>query len=213
MAKTKFYAVKNGRKTGIFYSWAECEAQVKGYPGAIYKSFLTQEAALDYLDIKQTTSPLINNPKVVTTQTDTQDLAFPYAFVDGSYNINTKEYGYGGFIQIDANTQITLQGKGSDKQKATMRNVAGEIDGALVAVEKAIENHLPQLTIYYDYQGVENWVTGSWQAKNTFTQTYRDQMRILMQQIAIKFVKVKGHSGIYGNELADKLAKQSVGIE
>lgn len=213
MAKTKFYAVKNGRKTGIFYSWSDCEAQVKGYPGAIYKSFLTQEAALDYLDIKQTTNPLINNPKAATTQTDTQDLAFPYAFVDGSYNINTKEYGYGGFIQIDANTQITLQGKGSNAQKATMRNVAGEIDGALVAVEKAIENHLPQLTIYYDYQGVENWVTGTWQAKNTFTQTYRDQMRILMQQIAIKFVKVKGHSGIYGNELADKLAKQSVGIE
>lgn len=54
---------------------------------------------------------------------------------------------------------------------------------------------------------------GTWQAKNTFMQTYRDQMHILMQQIAITFVKVKGHSCIYGNELADKLAKQSVGIE
>ena len=35
----KYYAVKNGRQTGIFESWAECEEQVKGFSGAVYKSF------------------------------------------------------------------------------------------------------------------------------------------------------------------------------
>ena len=45
----KFYVVWQGRKTGVFTSWAECEAQVKGVEGAKYKSFPTRaeaEAAL-----------------------------------------------------------------------------------------------------------------------------------------------------------------------
>lgn len=36
---TKFYAVRKGKKTGIFSTWDECKEQVTGYKGAIYKSF------------------------------------------------------------------------------------------------------------------------------------------------------------------------------
>ena len=42
MAKKKFYAVRQGRKTGMFLTWDECKKQVMGYPGAIYKSFGTE---------------------------------------------------------------------------------------------------------------------------------------------------------------------------
>lgn len=43
--KTKFYVVWKGRKTGVFASWEECEAQVKGFPGAAYKAFPSREMA------------------------------------------------------------------------------------------------------------------------------------------------------------------------
>ena len=43
MAKKKFYAVKQGRKTGMFLTWDDCKKQVMGYPGAIYKSFGTEK--------------------------------------------------------------------------------------------------------------------------------------------------------------------------
>ena len=49
MAK-KFYAVKRGRKTGIFTVWAECSAQVQGFQGAVYKGFMTEAEARDWLD-------------------------------------------------------------------------------------------------------------------------------------------------------------------
>ncbi len=39
MPKQKFYVVWKGRKTGIFASWAECEAQVKGFANAEFKAF------------------------------------------------------------------------------------------------------------------------------------------------------------------------------
>ena len=49
MAKKKFYAVRQGRKTGMFLTWDECKKQVMGYPGAIYKSFGTEaEAKVTY---------------------------------------------------------------------------------------------------------------------------------------------------------------------
>jgi ribonuclease HI len=40
-SKKKFYVVFKGRKAGIFKTWKECEAQVFGFQGAQYKSFLT----------------------------------------------------------------------------------------------------------------------------------------------------------------------------
>ena len=44
MAK-KFYVVWEGNNIGVFDSWAKCQAQIKGYPNAKYKSFKTREAA------------------------------------------------------------------------------------------------------------------------------------------------------------------------
>ena len=35
----KIYAVKRGREVGYFKTWAECQANISGYPGAVYKSF------------------------------------------------------------------------------------------------------------------------------------------------------------------------------
>ena len=42
MAKTKFYVVWVGRKTGIFETWDECNEQIFAFPKAIYKSFKTK---------------------------------------------------------------------------------------------------------------------------------------------------------------------------
>jgi ribonuclease HI len=39
MPKKRYYVVWKGRKRGIFNSWEECEAQVKGYVDAQYKAF------------------------------------------------------------------------------------------------------------------------------------------------------------------------------
>ena len=41
----KFYAVKEGKKPGIYHTWDECKEQVNGYSGAVYKSFSNEEEA------------------------------------------------------------------------------------------------------------------------------------------------------------------------
>ncbi|XP_047038255.1 ribonuclease H1-like [Helicoverpa zea] len=49
VSKMPFYAVAKGRTPGIFMSWPDCEAQVKGFPGARYKKFDTINGAQDFI--------------------------------------------------------------------------------------------------------------------------------------------------------------------
>lgn len=54
MPKPGYYAVRKGKKRGLFQTWAECEAQVKGFPGAVFKKFKSQEEAKQYLGTSST---------------------------------------------------------------------------------------------------------------------------------------------------------------
>lgn len=204
MAK-KYYAVRVGKIPGIYFTWDDCKTMVEGYPGAKYKSFgslAEAEAFLEGVSYSQETQ--------VEMQLTTEEKA--YAFVDGSYNVATGVYGYGGFLVSNAQKHI-LQGAGDEEEMASMRNVAGEILGSMAAVEKALELGLKELVIYYDYMGIEMWATGAWKRNKAGTIAYYEFMQNVKNQIAITFEKVKGHSGIEGNEEADRLAKEAVGVE
>lgn len=71
-AKKKYYAVKAGRKTGIFQTWGECKKQVDGYSRAIFKSFSTMEEAEKYLYGKEKTQ---NTPKDDKTETKSKKVS------------------------------------------------------------------------------------------------------------------------------------------
>lgn len=193
----KFYAVKKGRKTGIFMSWEECEEQVKGFSNAMFKSFTREEEAKAYL---------YDEPKI---KNDEFGLI---AYVDGSYNSKSKEYGYGCVLLEGGQVKARLSGKDNLSDYVSMRNVAGEILGSLKAIEYAIKHEYPLICIYYDYEGIAKWANKEWKANKKGTIEYQNLISKYRNKIKISFVKVLAHSGDYYNEQADKLAKKAVGI-
>ena len=190
----KYYAVKNGRKTGIFTDWESCRAQVEGYSGAKYKSFAEKSAAEEYLtgeaaaEFEQTT-----------------------AYVDGSYNISTGEYGFGAVL-LEKGGIHEYNGSFSDSEMAAMRNVAGEIEGAKFVMRYCVENGIKTVKIVYDYVGVEAWATGAWKTNKAGTAAYKKYYDSIKDKLFVQFEKVKGHSGDKYNDMADALAKAAVGV-
>ena len=47
-AGTAFYAVSRGRNPGVYYSWSDCQSQVKGFQNPLYKKFTTEVEAKEF---------------------------------------------------------------------------------------------------------------------------------------------------------------------
>lgn len=212
MATKKYYAVKVGKFPGIYNSWDECKDFVTGYPNAQFKSFKELKEAEKYMEVEISSEKAGTIESLKKTITD-EELNLPsvYSFVDGSYNVETGIYGYGGFISVNGCKHI-LQGSGNDADLVGMRNVAGELQGSIAAMMYAKEKHLKELCILYDYNGIEHWAKGTWKRNKKGTIAYHELFQKLSKEINIEFRKVKAHNKIEGNEEADRLAKKAVGI-
>lgn len=216
---TKYYAVKKGKKNGIYYTWDACKEQVTGYSGAIYKSFQTLEEAKSYLGtnvagcvkqdkIKQTEpSEFYTIPQIL----EKKDSRIAVAYVDGSYYHATKEFSYGAVIAYKGEKYEFCE-KFSQEDLASMRNVAGEIKGAECAMQFALDHGCEEIYIYHDYEGIARWCLGEWKTNKEGTKNYKQFYECAKAQVNIHFMKVKGHSGDPYNDLADALAKKALGI-
>ena len=207
MAKKNFYAVKVGKTPGIYRTWAECKSQTEGVSGAMFKGFATEEEAKLFMGIEMTenggTTDVDNEPGRTLQEGEA------LAYVDGSYNVDTGEYSCG-VVFFYEGTQKNFCKKGENEELASMRNVAGEILGARMAMEEAVRCGAGKLTIVHDYQGIASWCTGEWKTNKEGTKAYKAYFDSLQGLLSIRFEKVKGHSGDTYNDLADELAKSVI---
>ena len=153
------------------------------------------------------------------------------AYVDGSYNKTTQKIG-GGIVLLlmdefyevrhvlinpitcGESWESMVENPKNPKNEdfLAMHQVGGEIDSALAAAHTAMSVGLP-ITIVYDYLGVEMWATGEWKRNKPFTQKYHHLMNIYITPVIdVTFEKVKSHTGIQFNDLADVLAKYACDV-
>ena len=135
----------------------------------------------------------------------------PYckAYVDGT--VIKGKWG-GGYCVMDPDDNIIWQdcGMGIDHPELNaMRNISGEMSAAMHAT-LWIDKFVGRGIIIHDYIGLSKWVTGEWNTQKEYTKMYADFMRPFYTLDIIKFEWVKGHTGVLGNEIADRLASQSV---
>lgn len=231
MAK-KYYAVKEGKNPGIYETWAECQEQVRGYSGAVYKKFSTYEEAFKFTNPEEVTLFNFKNSennkeekikektkkkrkkkskeekesiKEVESLKDNEAIAY----VDGSFDINSKTYSYG-VVFIRKEGKETFSGREDNPEMAEMRNVSGELKGAMVAMEIACKANVGKLYLHYDYTGIEQWALGNWKRNKEGTKAYKRFYDSIKEDLDVSFIKVKAHSGLEYNEEADKLAAEAI---
>ena len=209
MAKQKIYAVRKGHKTGLFNTWAECQKATAGYSGAEFKSFTDKEEAIAFLEMKTVKTVSGDKDKEAAGIVEVPE-NMVIAYVDGSFEKSIGRYAFGCVILTPDGQEIRRSGSGSDPAGVAIRNVAGEMLGAMNAVKWARENDYPAVEIRYDYEGVEKWVTGVWRAKTPLTSKYAAHMQEAGNKIRISFCKIAAHTGNHYNEEADQLAKSAL---
>lgn len=194
---TKFYAVKKGKKTGIFSTWDECKEQVTGFKGAVYKSFKTLSEAEAFLE---------KNEKKIE---NIEEVDGVYAYIDGSFDRINGIYG-SGVVIVDGDKKHEYKHAGNREDYAQLHNVAGELEAAKFVMWYAVDKKIKEITLFYDYQGIEAWAVGDWKANLPYTQDYVKFYNKVKTAVKVNFVKVKAHTGIELNEVVDRLAKDAI---
>ena len=212
VAKKKFYAVKVGRVPGIYGTWDECKLQVDGYPNSEYKGFARLSEAESFVGTEVLKSMKLNPDIYAHEENASTPLEGGYAvkaYVDGSYDVATGNYASGAVILLDGKT-VELSKLYTDDAGGKLRNVAGEIKGAELAIEYCKKQGIDSVVIYHDYLGVGKWADDEWKANLDMTKAYKSYIRECRKNMRINFVKVKGHSGDKYNDMADALAKAAL---
>jgi ribonuclease HI len=212
MAK-KVYAVKKGFdfdnnvevENKIVQTWNECLKLVKGVKGAEYKSFTLTTEAQEYLNEAKS---------LLKKGQDEYPLDQYHAYVDGSFNQSSGLFSYALVVVKDDVIVHIENGAAENNEQQSIRQIAGELLGAIRAVKYAVENNLKEIVILHDYVGVCYHATGFWERKEKSSQKYYDDINKIIKgnDLSVTFVKVDSHTGDLFNEIVDEFAKKAVDI-
>jgi ribonuclease HI len=206
----KFYAIKEGYDSSnkkkveniVVNTWDECLKYVKGVKGAKYKSFKTLEEARNFFD---------NSFSGFKKSDKTYPKDCIHIYVDGSYSMETEEYSYG-VVAVENEVVLYIEsGKGKAKN---IRQIAGELKGAIRGVEYAFKTNRKKVVIFHDYMGICYHATGFWSRNGESSKRYYEKMQEFIKKgMEIIFVKVDSHTGDLFNELVDEKCKEVLKID
>lgn len=190
----KYYAVRIGRNPGIYHTWDECKRETMGFKGASFKKFSTREDAEAFInEIEEEKKESAEKDELVV-------------YVDGSYRNKDKSHSYGVYMFNDEEEYTYSKRFFKDSE---MRNVSGEIKGAMRAMEEAVKLGKKKVYLHYDYEGIRSWALGFWKTNKEGTIYYKNFYDSIKDKLEVKFIKVEAHSGVKYNELVDQLAKEA----
>jgi len=198
-----FYAVRRGRRTGLFRTWHQVAPLVDKYSCSECKRFARIEDALDYLRRESEEERFNKLPPDTLRVT-----------VDGSFNRVQGRVGWAFVVtRGDDRTRLHQASGFLDEPRALLiSNIAGEIEaarqGILYAMEVLEQN---VIVVQYDYEGIRHWITGHWNPGNERVMSYWNQVSQYYQAGRIVFRHVNSH-GHWANKIADQLARKACGL-
>lgn len=135
-------------------------------------------------------------------------------YVDGSFKtINEHQLIGSAYVVVNPDGSTVERKVAKEVEAGThSRNISGELNATYGAIAYALQNNLPEITIYHDYVGIAEWANLNWKANKPETKQYANYVNRVRNEkgLVINFVHVKGHSGDMFNEVADKLAGEAI---
>lgn len=126
-------------------------------------------------------------------------------WVDGSFNKSNNTFSMGVVIIPEEGNEIRISQRFKNED-SEFWNIAGELYASIHAIQYCLDKKASECIIYHDLQGIAGWGTGTWKCNNDLTRRYSSICKKANQTMSLKFIKVKGHSGEYYNDVADRLA-------
>jgi ribonuclease HI len=202
---------------GIYCTWPECEARVKGVRGARYQAVASQELAEAMLRGEGTAL--------------TPGL---WAFVDGNHLggvgvVLVQKAGdeqesvleQGGYTVVEvlagAGIRELASKKAINEALGRLRNILAELAALYLALTLVPEGST--VTIVHDYEGVGAWMEGRWKTKDPIVAALADACRALVtrRRLTVAYRHQRGHQSAWAgrddfahyNAKADALATEA----
>ena len=228
MAENKFYAVKKGRLTGIFNTWPECDQQVKGFPGAVFKGFPTEQAARAWLsgepeflslfpDDAGTAKRPSAKPKPRTdspSPAENEPPADYIVYTDGSCLRNPD--GPGGYAAVIMSMQDGEIREIVGGEPSTTNNRM-ELRAGIEALRSlpsgvTVDFHTDSTYMKNGFTNnwLRNWKRNGWKTATGDPVKNQDLWRALDEAFSLRTVRfhwLPGHRGYRWNERCDELAR------
>ncbi|XP_036191327.1 ribonuclease H1 isoform X2 [Myotis myotis] len=222
-----FYAVRRGRKAGVFLTWNECRAQVDRFPAARFKKFATEEEAWAF--VRNSGSPgstgqedkLVQESQVRASKRCREPLAAgeengePQAkhvkqAGEAAPPVDKDTFSYMEMWALDflGDRQTKEQKFILQSHRASQgseHHEAGSVHRQHVHHQR-LEACLPGITSW-----VQGWKENGWRTSAGKAVTNKEdfmELDRLVQGVDIQWMHVPGHSGFAGNEEADRLARE-----
>lgn len=215
MESVVVYAVRRGRKQGLFASWSECQQQVSGFSGAEFRKFADRERAQEWVDGEK---PRQQQQEEEEEKTNKKRKFIVYC--DGACRAN------GNAKKARASIGVWF-GSESDERNVSCvlptelphTNQTAELFAAITTLEAVPRDEA--VTIRTDSMYVINsatkwrqrWIDKKWSPQlGLKNHALLRQLSDLLdaRSVPIEWQHVRGHRGEPGNEAADRLANQAL---
>jgi ribonuclease HI len=227
----KFYAVKAGRKPGIYESWDECEQQIRGFRRAKFRRFSDRSSAEKWLNPRQESAGELEEPGEMVNCWELDDET-PHP--DDSIE-PLVIYTDGSAVQVDVGNHRRTIGAGcaiqfgSDDPRncetvfpfPNPTNNRAELYACIRALEIVNEDKRihpdTQIILCTDSSYVINcvtkwiydWSRSNWRNGRIHNRTLIERLYYLAHERPVSFCKVAAHSGNERNNDADRMAKNA----
>jgi ribonuclease HI len=220
LTKKKYYVVWEGRETGIFENWATTQKHTTGHKNARFKSFKTRQEAEDAFaagDVNQSEKAGVKNQTEKPAISDEYEVSI---YCDGSCDPNPGEAGSG--LAVYHGQDLVEACYGLYEPNGT--NNTAELNALLTALNKASDTIESGATTQilsdssYSINCITIWAA-SWEQKAWVRKNNPLKNLDIIQpayevykniETKVHIAHVSAHTGIEGNEVADRMAMLAI---